>query len=130
MASESRVLFVYNADSGLFAKLKDYVHKIVAPQTYPCSLCQITYGNLGMKRGWRRFAQDLPLTAVSLHRDELTGRYATLLAESLPAVFLEEGGEISSLVTAEELDETPDLPALRAMVSARLKERTPALQRT
>ena len=129
MDSESRVLFVYNADSGLIAQLKDYVHKIVAPQSYPCSLCQITFGNLGMKRAWRRFVQDLPQTAVFLHRDELTGRYALLLSESLPAVFVEEREEISSLVTAEELNETPDLPALQAVVSARLEERTPAPQR-
>ena len=81
-----------------------------------------------MKRGWRRFVQGLPLTAVFLHRDELTGRFATLLAERLPAVFVEEGEVISLLVTAEELNETPDMPALQALVSARLEERTPALQ--
>ncbi len=128
MASESRILFVYNADSGRMAQLKDYVHKIVAPQTYPCSLCQITYGNLGMRRAWRRFVVDLPLTAVFLHRDELAGRYATLLAESLPAVFVDESGDISPLVTAEELNETPDLPVLQTLVAARLEQRTATLQ--
>lgn len=126
MADDGRILFVYNADSGLIAQLTDYVHKIVSPQSYPCSLCQITYGNLGMKRDWRRFAQELPLAAVFLHRDELTGKHATLLTEKLPAVFVAEGGEVTLLVSADELDETPDVPALQALVLARLGERIPA----
>ncbi|MCY4438269.1 MAG: hypothetical protein OXE05_13160 [Chloroflexi bacterium] len=71
MDVERRIVFVYNADSGHLAQLKDYVHKIVSPETYPCSLCQITYGNLGMKRAWRRFVQELPHPAVFAHRDEL-----------------------------------------------------------
>ena len=122
MASDGRILFVYNADSGVIAQLKDYVHKIVSPQTYPCSLCQITFGNLGMKPAWRRFVQELPLTAVFLHRDELTGRHSSLLAEKLPAVYVEAGEEITLLLSADELNEAPDVPALQALVLARLGE--------
>ena len=120
MAAERKIVFVYNADGGLPAQLKDYVHKIVAPQTYPCSLCAITFGNLGMKRAWRRFVRDLPYPAVFLHRDELTGVYTPLLAETLPAIFLVEDEARTRLVSAADLDGIPDVPALQALLLARL----------
>jgi hypothetical protein len=39
-----KLLFVYNADSGLFNSIAEAAHKIVSPQTYRCDLCRITYG--------------------------------------------------------------------------------------
>ena len=126
MNSERRILFVYNADSPLLAQLKGYVHKIVAPDTYPCSLCRITYGNLGMKRAWRRFARELPCPAVFLHRDELAVDYPQLLEIQLPAVFMDEGGAITQLVSANALDQTPDVAALQDLVMASLAEYAPA----
>lgn len=39
-----RLFFVYNADGGRLAGLKDMSHKFFSPATYPCSLCAITYG--------------------------------------------------------------------------------------
>ncbi|MYB75904.1 MAG: hypothetical protein F4X83_02165 [Chloroflexi bacterium] len=126
MDCERRILFVYNADSPLLAQLKDYVHKIVSPDTYPCSLCQITYGNLGMKRAWRRYVRNLPYPAVFLHRDELAGGNPQLLEYQLPAVFVEDGANITLLVSAEDLDRTPNLSALQELVLARLSERAHA----
>ena len=122
MDVQHRIIFVYNADSGPFALLKDYVHKIVSPDTYPCSLCQITFGNLGMKRAWRRFVQALPYPAVFLHRDELAAQYPALSDLALPAVILDDDGAMRVLVSAEELDRTPELGALQALVLAGLRE--------
>jgi hypothetical protein len=39
------LLFVYNADSGVFNLVTDIAHKIFSPQTYACQLCCITHGN-------------------------------------------------------------------------------------
>ena len=80
------LVFVYNADAGLFSMLTDYAHKIVSPQTYACSLCALTYGNLGMKRAWKRFVTGLDATIEFLHRDELAERYG-VRDVPLPAVF-------------------------------------------
>ena len=120
MEVQRRIIFVYNADSGLLAQLKDYVHKIVSPDTYPCSLCQITFDNLGMKRAWRRFVQALPHLAVFLHRDELAAHHPALADVALPAVILDDDGAMRVLVSAEELDRTPDVGALQALVLAGL----------
>jgi len=43
------IVFVYNADGGLFNTLSNIVHKIFSPETYRCKLCSITYSVLGMK---------------------------------------------------------------------------------
>ena len=57
-----RLLVVYNADSGILNALGHAVHKLVKPETYPCSLCAITYGAVSMRKEWKsvckRFVQN------------------------------------------------------------------------
>ena len=54
-----KLIFVYNADSGFLNTLGDFAHKIVRPSTYPCNLCAVTFGNLGMKMEWKKFVNSL-----------------------------------------------------------------------
>ena len=51
------LIFVYNANAGLFNMMSDYAHKIISPETYECNLCALTYGNLGMKQKWKSLFQ-------------------------------------------------------------------------
>ena len=64
------LLFVYNADTGLFSVMTDYAHKILSPKTYPCNLCAITYGNMGMNKQWKEYINNLTIPIEFLHRDE------------------------------------------------------------
>jgi len=48
--------FVYNVDATPGALLRDFVHRIVDPATYPCRLCDLTYGRLLKKVEWSRFS--------------------------------------------------------------------------
>jgi len=66
------LLFVYNADSGLFNTLADIGHKLFSPETYPCPLCAITHGLLREREAWRRFVQGLGVPCEFLHRDPFT----------------------------------------------------------
>ena len=50
IANKPILIFVYNANGGFFNGFSDYIHKLVSPKTYECSLCAITYDNLGMKK--------------------------------------------------------------------------------
>ena len=43
--SRVELLFVYNADTGLFNTVADAAHKILSPSTYSCNLCKVTYGD-------------------------------------------------------------------------------------
>ena len=90
MAMKPTIVFVYNADSGLFNTLTDIAHKIFAPQTYECNLCAITYGNFGMRDEWQEFLASVDAELEFLHRDELAARYG-ITAAALPAVFRKEG---------------------------------------
>ena len=65
-----KIIFVYNADSGIINTVKDYFHKIVKPSTYQCNLCSLTFDNLGMKKGWKTFVDDLEPEIEFLHKDE------------------------------------------------------------
>ncbi len=47
------LVFVYNADSGLFNTVTGMAHKIFSPGTYECNLCALTYSTFGMREGRR-----------------------------------------------------------------------------
>ncbi len=114
-----RLVFAYNADSGLLNALGDWTHKLVSPRTYPCSLCALTYSHLGMRREWKRFVQSLDAEVAFLHRDELAARYGEPNA-ALPAVFRDDGGRLEPLIEAPELDACGSLDDLVRLVSQRV----------
>ena len=116
--AESEILFVYNADGTLLARLADAVHKIARPQTYPCSLCALSHGALAIRAEWRRLLASLPLPARTLHRDESAQAFPGQ-GFAWPAVLLRQGAILRELVPAAELDACADL----AMLGARLRDR-------
>lgn len=115
------LILVYNADGGLLNAAGDAVHKLLNPETYPCSLCALTYGAVAMHDAWRAFLGSTGLPVLFLYRDEfraeLDGRDLPL-----PAILLgaPSGGPPEVLVSAAELDALADLPALIDLVRARL----------
>ncbi len=121
--SDSRLILVYNADSGWLHAIKDALHKIVSPTTYPCSLCALTYGPVSMRRAWRRFLAGLPLEITFHHRDDFAAAFPGL-AVPLPAILLAQPGNAvpAVLIGAAELDALPDLSALIGLTAARLDE--------
>lgn len=115
-----RLICVYNADGGMMNAVKDTVHKIAAPATYPCSLCALTYGWVSMRIRWRRFLSSLPHTKVFHHRDDFAVAFPDLPL-ALPVILLAETNAAPRvLISASELDALPDLEALIALVEERL----------
>ena len=115
-----QLILVYNADGGLLNAIKDALHKMLAPATYPCSLCALTYGPVSMRGRWRRFLASLPHEKVFHHRDDFALAFPGL-AVPLPAILLAEGkGPPQELVSAPELDASSDVRALIALVEERL----------
>lgn len=116
---ESILVFVYNADSGIFNGLLDWAHKIFSPQTYACNLCAITYDNLGMRRPWRDFLKRLPLAVEFLHRDELRAQYGIEDAE-LPAAYRRQGDRLELWISAAEINACRSLEALQELIASRV----------
>ena len=118
MAEEARLVFVYNAESGLLNMLKDGLHKALSPKTYPCSLCALTYGAVSMKKEWARFIATIALPVEFRYRDTAT----MWLSEDapLPTLLMVQGSEATPLMSAQDIDACSSLAELMDQVSARL----------
>lgn len=117
---EGVLLFVYNADSGTFSTVKDYLHKLTDPDTYECRLCGLTYGNLGMKNEWKDFLDDLEIKVEFLHRDEFRESYPKVPYE-LPAAFIKGRRGISLLISADEINSSRTLQDLEDLVRSKME---------
>jgi len=118
--AERTLLFVYNAETGLFSVVTDYAHKILSPKTYPCNLCAITYGNMGMNKKWKEFIARLTVPIEFLHRDEFLKRYK-LEDTQLPAAFIKRGESISMLITHSEINECTSVKDLMNLVAKKIE---------
>jgi hypothetical protein len=119
MIPEKVLLFVYNADSGLFNTLTDIAHKVFSPETYQCNLCAITYGNFGIRSEWKQFLEELDLPLEFLHRDEFEGRFGAEHAE-LPAIFFVAGEALEQCITSLEINACRSIDDLKQLIRGRL----------
>lgn len=114
------LIFVYNAADGVFAAIGDAVHKAVSPDTYPCSLCAITYGAVRMRPEWRAYLKSLPYEVRFYHRPDFRRAYPAVDV-SLPAILLSEDDETPRLlVDAATLNQIRDVDGLIATLGAAL----------
>jgi hypothetical protein len=112
------LVFVYNADSGVFNTLADAAHKIFSPRTYACNLCALTHTAVGMRKEWKRFLDGLGGPLEFLHADELEARYG-VTGVPLPAVFKREGGNIEVLIGADSINACRTMDDLKRLVLER-----------
>ncbi len=113
------LIFVYNAESGLFNTLTDIAHKIFSPQTYPCNLCALTHSNFGMRAEWKQFVESLDRRVEFLHADELKTRYH-LENLSLPAVLQKSDGTLETLLGAASINACRSIDDLKRTIINKL----------
>lgn len=113
------LIFVYNADSGLFSALTDLAHKSFAPQTYQCRLCALTYSTFGMRRSWKQFLETLNRPLEFLHADELKRLYK-VSETRLPAIFKKEGEHLEPLIDAEMINACRTIDDLQGLIISKL----------
>jgi hypothetical protein len=114
----TELIFVYNADSGLFNSVADAAHKLLSPETYACNLCKVTYGLFTERKQWRSFVESLDAKCRFLHRDELYRQYPGLRATALPAVLRVTNGQPSICLDAQTLNACADLDSLMRLIRA------------
>ena len=119
-----KLIFVYNADSGVLNFILDAAHKLFSPSTYPCNLCALTYTPTGLPR-WRRFVKSLPWPAEFLHKDELAEQYGVSDVE-LPAAFWWNGRSLQPWIDADEMERYTSLDEMMTAVFQKLPQ--PATQ--
>lgn len=116
------LIFVYNANEGLFSALADAAHKLISPATYPCSLCAITYGAVSMRGEWKAYLKRLGHDTRFYHREDFARDWPGVEV-ALPAILeVTPAGTLSDLITKAELDALPSVAALTDLLDARLAQ--------
>jgi hypothetical protein len=112
---------VYNVDATPSALLRDFIHRLADPESYPCRLCDVTYGRFLKKAEWSRFVDGLPTRARFHLRGSFRRRFPEQRQEPAPAVFVEESpGKLRTLISAKELQGVADLEALETLLASRV----------
>ena len=117
MREHRELCFIYNAQSGAGHALMDYVHKIVSPDTYACSLCSVTYGNLGMHRSWAKYLKTLPFKTRFLYKDTMP---ESLKETALPAAFVVIDGDWKQVMNDSQMNEATTLDSLISLCESSL----------
>jgi hypothetical protein len=113
--ADSKLIFVYNADSGLFNTVTDIAHKAFSPQTYQCQLCQISHGVFRVRKEWTMFIESLGIDCEFLHRDELQKQYGVVDVE-LPAIYRWRNGDVHVCADADAINHCVDMEQLKALI--------------
>ena len=123
---EARLIFIYNADSGLRNALLDGAHKALSPNTYQCNLCDLTYGVFKERKAWKKFRQEMEWNMEFLHKDEFKKQYASKFGHKFefPIVLIALDDELQVFISARELNELETMEALIDLINKRDKEIT------
>ena len=116
-----KLLFIYNADSGLRNTLIDSAHKIFSPRTYQCNLCDITYGRFTEKSRWKKFRKQTDLEMEFLYKDEFQKQYASKFGHKFtyPIVLAATANGLEVFITTEEMNKLTSVDELTKLVQER-----------
>lgn len=117
----SKLIFVYNANSGLFNSLTDTAHKLFSPETYSCNLCAITYGSFGMKKDWKEFLKSIDIPMEFLHRNELKKKYG-ISNINFPAILFKEENEPKLWINSESINLCKTIDDLKELIKSKLNQ--------
>ncbi len=118
--AEPTLIFVYNADSGVFNLAADIAHKIFSPQTYSCNLCAITHSTFGMKNEWRDYLETLKVPFEFLHADELKAKYE-ISTTDLPSVFMKENDNLKMIIDSATISACRTIEDLKRIVNEKIE---------
>jgi len=114
------LIFVYNLDSGLLTELMDYARKLVAPETYKCNLCKVTFNITNMKSEWEEYINSLPTEINFFHRDKFKEKYPDFADASFPAVFIKDQSGMRMFITSEELNKPQSVAQMIVLLKEKL----------
>lgn len=119
---QEKLIFVYNADSGLRNSIIDSVHKIFSPSTYECNLCDITFGAFTENRIWKNFKEETLFEMDFLHKDEFKKQYASKFgyAFDYPIVLITSVDNLEVFIATVELNALKSAEELISLLRSRI----------
>lgn len=112
-----QLVFVYNADSGMFNTLTDIAHKVFSPQTYECNLCAISHSYLSERSEWKDFISNLGAECEFLHRDEFEKKYH-IKDKNYPIIFVKNENSLDVCLDANVINECDDMDKLKDKIKS------------
>ncbi len=119
--NEKKLVFVYNAYSGVINLVKDFWKKIVKPSSYECNLCMQTFGMFRMKKDWKSFITNLDINAEFLHRDEFEKEYKIKDAK-YPSAYIYDNKTLSLIISDGEMNSIKNLEEMKALVLSKVNK--------
>ncbi len=116
-----KLIFVYNADSGLGNLILDGAHKILSPNTYDCKLCELTFGAFKENSVWKKFRKTTDLRMEFLHKDEFEKQYASKFGSkfTFPIVLGETATRLEVIINTKEINSLKDVGSLIQLIKER-----------
>ncbi len=120
--TKQKLIFIYNANSGIRNAIVDSAHKIFSPNTYECSLCAITHGAFTENTDWKNFRTTANVDMEFLHKDEFQKTYASKFGYkfTFPIVLI-EGDALDVFISTAALNEMKDIDDLVRFISSKMK---------
>ncbi|MGA2912443.1 MAG: hypothetical protein ABSE07_02895 [Methanoregula sp.] len=112
------LLFVYGIERSSLSAVTDYHHSAGSAKTPRCNLYSLIITPVGMKKGWKRFLNDLTISSRFLFRDEFQQEFK-IQDTLVPAVFIQTGKSIHQLITADEINRVSSTDQLADLVKQR-----------
>ena len=113
------LVFVYNLDRSSLFSMTDYHKSSTAAKISPCNLYALVFSPVGMKKGWKRFINDLGIPARYLYRDEFAIETG-IGKHTFPAVYIQSGKSFEEIIAADEINRVDSTDSLIALVTQRL----------
>jgi len=124
---ESRLIFIYNAKSGLVNEFLDFTHKIVSPSTYNCNLCAISYDNFSMKKKWSDYISSLPVKSTFTYKDKVSEYgYDNI---KLPSIIFQDMSKSKVIISSVEINKLKKIDQLINILSDRLKDQGMSIEK-
>jgi hypothetical protein len=117
--NEKKLVFVYNADSGIINLVKDFWKKTLRPSSYECNLCMQTFGAFSMKKDWKSFIKNLNIDTEFLHRDEFEKKY-NIKDAKYPTAYILEDGKLKLLISDDEMNAVTSLDEMEVLVLGKI----------
>ncbi len=118
---EGSLVFVWNADAGMFNAVRDSLHKWISPETYSCRLCELTHGFSSAKREWKNFLEDFERPAFFYYRDTFRASGIQVsFPEAFPLVLQLKKDLWKVLLTPRDLEEIASLEALITALKSKI----------
>jgi len=108
-----KLIFVYNAKSGMLSSLINTAHKIISPNTYPCSLCKLTHANFSEKKIWKEFKERTAIEIEFVYSNNYRGN---IVLKDFPVIMLDLNEVQTILLDNEELNRLNSVNELIARI--------------